>query len=140
MKKAVAARRADRARITRGIGLAILCMAPSAGNIGSCGQDAEVLDAPKFLTAKNAVDCSSCIECGLLTAQCDRACDGVLPADASFPSGCLPLVHDGEVCLDALSASTCDAYARFVADQGATIPTECNFCPVDEAGEPDRSE
>ncbi|MBK6516385.1 MAG: hypothetical protein IPM79_01880 [Polyangiaceae bacterium] len=127
-------------RALRAAALAVACMAPSAGNIGSCGQDAVPLDAAKFLAAKNAVDCSSCIECGLQTAACDRACDGVVPADASFPAGCLPLVHDGEVCLDALSATGCSEYGQLVADEGSTIPTECDFCPVDETGSPDRDE
>ncbi|NUP04681.1 MAG: hypothetical protein HOW73_01320 [Polyangiaceae bacterium] len=125
-------------KTVRAIAIAVVCMAPSAGNIGSCGQDAEALDPQKFLAAKNTVDCQACLDCGLTTVVCDQACDGVVPPSASFPGGCLPLVHDGEVCLDALSASGCDDYASFVADQGATIPTECNFCPVDEAGNPDR--
>jgi hypothetical protein len=46
------------------------------------------------------------------------------------------LVHDGEVCLNALDAASCDDYEQYVANQGATIPTECNFCPLDAAGNP----
>jgi hypothetical protein len=119
------------------IGVALLCLAPAAGNIGSCGQDAEPLDARKFLQLKAAIDCARCTECALFTAAC-ASCQDEVPADASFPEGCLPLVHDGEVCLDALGAASCDDYARYTADEGATIPTECNFCPLDDAGEPDR--
>ena len=129
---------ASRPALLRAAVAALACLAPGAGNIGSCGQEAQPLDATKFLTQKNAVDCAGCIECGLATGPCTQACDGVVPADASFPEGCLPLVHDGEVCLDALRAASCDELSAYVADEGATIPTECNFCPVDEAGSPDR--
>jgi hypothetical protein len=120
------------------IGIALLCLAPGAGNIGSCGQAAEPLDARKFLELKASIDCSRCDECQIASGVCTAACEGEVPAEAAFPQGCLPLVHDGEVCLDALIAAACDDYARYTADQGATIPTECNFCPVDAAGQPDR--
>lgn len=120
--------------------LGLLCLAPGAGNIGSCGQAADPLDAIKFHERKALVDCSRCTECGLATDACTSACEGRIPQDPSFPSDCYPLVHDGEVCLDALHAATCGAYASFVADEGATIPTECDFCPVDEGGDPVRSD
>jgi hypothetical protein len=122
------------------IGVALLGLAPSAGNIGSCGQEAVPLDAEKFYGAKVVIDCRQCTECGIRTAQCAFACRGEIPEDPSFPNGCLPLVHDGEVCLDALRAASCGAYESYVADQGATIPTECNFCPVDETGQPNTDE
>jgi len=122
------------------IGVALLCLAPAAGNIGSCGQEAVALDARKFLELKATIDCSQCTECAISSAACSAACEGAVPADATFPDGCLPLVHDGEVCLDALIAASCDDYGRYTADQGATIPTECNFCPLNEAREPDRGE
>lgn len=115
--------------------LALLAMAPSVGNIGSCGQEAELLDAEKFFRAKATVDCNQCTECGLATPVCEDACSGA-PVPEEFPFRCYPLVHDGEVCLDALRAESCDAYAGFVAPEGATIPTECNFCPLDEDGQP----
>lgn len=120
--------------------LLVFSMAPAAGNIGSCGQEAEVLDANKFLAAKANIDCARCAECTLFTAVCTAACNDPPPTDAAFPEPCLPLVHDGEVCLDALHAASCDDYASYVADSGATIPTECNFCPVDENGRPTRSD
>ena len=131
---------AARKKVAGGMALALLCLAPSAGNIGSCGQEAVALDAAKFLAVKASIDCSSCTECGLTTQVCAAACAGEVPEDAAFPDGCLPLVHDGEVCLDALGAASCDAYARYVADEGATIPTECNFCPLDDEGQPDTGE
>ena len=49
----------------------------------------------------------------------------------TFPVNCYPVVHDGEVCLDALQVASCADYASFKADQGSTIPTECVFCPLD---------
>lgn len=120
--------------------LLVLSMAPAAGNIGSCGQEAEVLDAYKFLVAKANIDCSRCTECTLFTEQCSAACSAPVSLDVAFPEPCLPLVHDGEVCLDALHAASCDDYASYVADVDATIPTECNFCPLDENGEPIRGD
>lgn len=132
--------RAARKKLIAAIGFALLCLAPSAGNIGSCGQEAVALDATKFLTVKAVVDCASCTECGLTTQVCASACAGEVPEDAAFPQGCLPLVHDGEVCLDALRAASCGDYASYVADEGATIPTECNFCPLDDQGRPDTGE
>lgn len=129
----------SRAKIGAGL-LLVLSMAPAAGNIGSCGQEAEALDAYKFLVAKANIDCSRCIECQLFTEQCNAACTEEVSIEVAFPEPCLPLVHDGEVCLDALHAASCDDYAGYVADVGATIPTECNFCPLDEQGLPDRGD
>lgn len=102
--------------------------APTAGDIGSCGEAPQDLDAVKFFQAKKAIDCEKCFECEINTFACERACDPS-PPQASFPLGCYPLVHDGEVCLNALDAEGCDAYRAYVADQGASVPTECNFCP-----------
>ena len=39
------------------------------------------------------------------------------------------LVHDGEVCLDALWAAGYNEYRPYLLDVGAAVPTECNFCP-----------
>jgi hypothetical protein len=58
------------------------------------------------------------------------------PVPSEFPKGCFPLVHDGEVCLRALSYSTCDEYVEYLDDRVPRIPTECNFCPLPkDAGE-----
>jgi hypothetical protein len=121
------------------IALVLLSAAPSVGNLGSCGQQAELLDAEKFFRAKAAVDCNRCSECGFATSACRDACEQRLDADV-FPEGCYPLVHDGEVCLDALDASACGTFEAFVAEEGATFPTECNFCPIDDQGQPDTEE
>jgi len=115
--------------------LAVAAMAPTAGNIGSCGQEAVALDPDKFFAAKQGLDCEHCTDCSILSDACELACSAE-PVTAEFPSHCVPLVHDGEVCLDALSASSCSAYESFMADTDATIPTECDFCPVDEFGDP----
>jgi hypothetical protein len=109
--------------------------APTAGDIGGCGQEAVLLDAARFFEIKQVVDCERCTECTLFTRACDRAC-GTATIEGSFPEGCYPLVHDGEVCIRALESTSCSDFADFVADSSPTIPTECDFCPVDEAGRP----
>ncbi len=48
----------------------------------------------------------------------------------AFPVDCEPLVHDGEVCLRRLLEASCSEYVGYVADAAATVPTECDFCPV----------
>lgn len=99
----------------------------TAGDIGGCNESAQDLDAQKFFSAKQNLDCERCLDCQILTAACDAACGASLGLD--FPTGCYPLVHDGVVCLDALRIASCDAYQGFMADEGSTVPTECNFCP-----------
>jgi hypothetical protein len=54
--------------------------------------------------------------------------------NVAFDPDCFPLVHDGEVCLNALRAASCNDYANYVDDLAPTVPTECNFCPL--AGKP----
>ena len=112
--------------------LLLFLAAPTAGDIGSCGEAPADLDPAKFFRAKDAIDCGMCVECGMVTAACERACDEA-PNLSTFPLGCYPLIHDGEVCLNALEAAGCDEYRGFMADQLATIPTECNFCPFQSA-------
>jgi len=101
--------------------------APVAGDIGSCGESASDLDPNKFFLDKQSVDCQQCQACGLDTATCKRACGAAM--GGTFPPLCYPVIHDGEVCLDALEVASCADYASYVADQGATVPTECDFCP-----------
>ncbi|MFT3771904.1 MAG: hypothetical protein QM820_41375 [Minicystis sp.] len=122
-------RRPGPGEITRLALVAIFFLAaPTAGDIGSCNQTAVDLDAAKFFDAKQTVDCKRCDACGLTSGACQLACGPAQPA--AFPKGCYPVVHDGEVCLDALQAASCADYQSYMADQGATIPTECDFCPV----------
>ncbi len=107
--------------------------APTAGDIGSCAQSPDELDPEKFYAAKEAADCKKCIACDLTSEACVHACEPELDL-TDFPRRCFPLVHDGEVCLRKIDASSCSDFAAFVADEGATIPTECNFCPADLPG------
>jgi len=107
-----------------------LGMAPTVGDIGSCEQAPDDLDATTFFALKAHTDCSHCRDCGLTTKRCDFACDVTVPTQTSFQPGCHPLVHDGEVCLRVLLHATCDDYASFMSDTGATAASECQFCPA----------
>lgn len=109
-------------------------MAPTPGDVGGCGQPAEPLDPAKFFGQKRRIDCDQCLRCGLATLTCAAACEPPAGEDA-FDPDCLPLAHDGEVCLNALEAASCDDYAGYVDDVAPTAPTECNFCPPDRKPE-----
>jgi hypothetical protein len=117
--------------------LSLLVLAgPTAGDIGSCRQEVAELDAGKFFAEKKAIDCGQCIACGFTTTLCQQACNEPLDAAlAVFPEECVPLVHDGEVCLNALRHASCDDYAAYIDDAAPTVPTECNFCPLDQKPE-----
>jgi hypothetical protein len=106
----------------------LLGIGATVGDIGSCGQPADQLDARTFFNIKANLDCDRCGECGFHEKLCDHACNDAPPA--SFPAGCHPLVHDGEVCLRALIAASCDDYASYVNDAAPTAPSECQFCPL----------
>jgi len=106
---------------------ALLCLAPAPGDIGGCGQAARDLDPEVFFASKQALECSRCQECGLMTTACQLACDRG-PTATEFPAGCFPLVHDGTVCLRALTRASCDDHRKVVAD-APRVPSECNFCP-----------
>lgn len=110
------------------------CLAAVPGDLGGCGQTAVDLDAATFFQQKAEVDCQRCVACALVSEQCRSACSGTPLSPSAFPVGCFPLVHDGEVCLRALQAASCDAYEEFVRDGGASIPSECNFCPTRDGG------
>ena len=112
--------------------LLLFVAAPTVGDIGSCGAQPADLDAKTFFRKKAELDCTRCRDCAIKSLTCARACDPTL-APTAFPKGCFPIEHDGEVCLNALEASSCAEYGTFVSDQGATIPTECNFCPLQGA-------
>ena len=106
----------------------VLGMGPTVGDIGSCGQDIDALDAPTFFELKARIDCSRCSECTLSGKQCEAAC--ISPPATAFAPGCHPLVHDGEVCLHALLHAPCDDYATYVDENHPAAPSECQFCPV----------
>jgi hypothetical protein len=120
--------RADVLRLV--VALVFFTAAPTAGDIGGCGQAENELDPARFFRAKQDVDCQRCSECALTSNACGKACSPGLVISA-FAPGCVPLEHDGEVCVDALGAAGCGDYGHYMADEGSTIPTECNFCPPD---------
>lgn len=106
-----------------------LCAAPVPGDVGGCGQEAQELDPITFFATKQDIECEQCGQCDLMTAACQRACGPVL-VQSAFPNDCVPLVHDGEVCLRALLDGGCDDFSGYMSDTLPTAPTECNFCPV----------
>lgn len=108
--------------------VAILCMAPTPGDVGGCGSEVTDLNDEQFVFDRKRMDCARCTECGLSTARCTRSCDPAKPPDTSVPETCQPIRHDGEVCLRALEAASCDAYATYVADTAPATPSECEFC------------
>lgn len=112
------------------LGLALgaaLCLAPTPGDIGGCGQAAQDLDPPAFFLSLQSVQCDRCQECGIRTRACDAACSGA-EVPTEFPEGCFPLVHDGTVCLRAMIQASCDDHREFAAEP-PQVPSECNFCP-----------
>lgn len=111
--------------------LVLFCAAPVPGDVGGCGQPVQELDAPLFFRSKKVIDCDHCRRCGFQTKACDVACDDAAPTATQFPPDCLPLVHDGEVCLRVLVDADCDDYEPIVRDRDAEVPTECNFCPLE---------
>jgi hypothetical protein len=110
--------------------LGLACLAPTPGDIGGCGERVRDLDPDAFFAARAELDCHACQKCGLSTERCRDACEpGADAAAPRFPDDCLPLAHDGEVCLRALRASDCEQYERYVRDALPEEPSECHFCP-----------
>jgi len=105
------------------------CAAPVPGDVGGCGQEPQELDPEIFFWSKQSIECEHCRDCGLTTAACERACGEVL-VQSDFPEACVPLVHDGEVCLRVLDDGDCDDFSAYMSDAAPSVPTECNFCPV----------
>jgi hypothetical protein len=105
------------------------CAAPVPGDVGGCGQDPQELDAQTFFWSKQSIECDHCRTCQLTGTACDRACADVL-VQSEFPENCVPLVHDGEVCLRALDNGSCSDFRDYMSDTAPTIPPECNFCPA----------
>ena len=115
------------------LGLALLvflfCTAPTPGDVGGCGQKPAELDPGVFFGSKEAIDCQRCTDCHIISGACTDACTRPDTYPKAFPDRCLPLVHDGEVCLRALQYASCDDYASYMSDASPSVPTECNFCP-----------
>lgn len=108
--------------------LAVLCMAPTAGDVGGCGAVVTEMDREQFAFDRKELDCRRCGECALASGRCGRACDPAAPPDTTLPDTCRPLSRDAVVCLRALAAASCDAFASYVADVAPALPTECEFC------------
>jgi hypothetical protein len=107
----------------------LFCMAPTPGDVGGCGQKPAELDPSTFFATKANIDCQRCRECSLTRVSCENACDFPERYPSTFPDDCVPLVHDGEVCLRALLHASCDDYGSYMSDSSPSVPTECNFCP-----------
>lgn len=107
----------------------LFCTAPTPGDVGGCGQTAAELDPEVFFASKANIDCQRCQECSLTRVSCQNACDHPESYPTAFPTNCVPLVHDGEVCLRALQHASCNDYASYMSDSSPSVPTECNFCP-----------
>jgi hypothetical protein len=101
---------------------------PTVGDIGSCSDQASALDLATFQAERKAVDCERCRQCELMTQWCANACNANAASPVQWPSTCLPLEHDGVVCIDAVQAASCSDYASYVSDTDPTVPTECDFC------------
>ncbi len=110
--------------------LGVLSMAPTAGDVGGCGAEITALDPLAFALARKELDCERCQECGIASPRCERACDPTKPVETVIPERCSPLQHDGEVCIRALHAASCDAYRTYVDEVSPAAPSECQFCRV----------
>ncbi|HEY4159319.1 MAG TPA: hypothetical protein VGM29_14525 [Polyangiaceae bacterium] len=109
----------------------LLCTAPTPGDIGGCGQAPDQLDPGVFFATKADLDCRRCQECSLHSSACTRACDNPSSYPSDFPTGCVPLVHDGEVCLRELTYASCADYQDYMSDRSPRVPSECDFCPAE---------
>ena len=105
------------------------CAAPVPGDVGGCGQEPQELDPETFFWSLQNYECERCKDCDLTTRACERACQDEL-TESEFPKDCVPLVHDGEVCLRAIKDGSCGDYAEYMSDTAPSIPTECDFCPT----------
>jgi len=107
----------------------VFCTAPTPGDVGGCGQKPAILDPGVFFASKANIDCRRCEECNLASVSCSNVCNFPESYPSTFSENCVPLVHDGEVCLRALQHASCDDYASYMSDSAPSVPTECNFCP-----------
>ena len=121
--------REGRSQVALAVLAFVFCTAPTPGDIGGCGQRPQELDPEIFFSSKAFIDCQRCEACALATKSCQAACEAPNTSPQSFPERCLPLVHDGEVCLRALQNASCSDYTAYMSDTSPSAPTECNFCP-----------
>jgi len=116
--------------------LGVLSMAPTAGDVGGCGAEIVALDPLAFALVRKDLDCERCQECGIDNGRCQRACDPTKAVETVIPETCQPLLHDGEVCIRALAAASCDAYRTYVDEASPATPSECQFCRGPREGSP----
>lgn len=112
------------------VAVAPLLLAPAPGDVGGCGDDAQPLDETSYVELRKELECRLCADCGLRTARCGRACDPDARSDYALPSTCAPLLRDGQVCVRALAASSCDDARAYLGDDAPRTPSECQFCRV----------
>lgn len=108
--------------------LGVLCMAPTPGDVGGCGREPELLDERAYAETRRKTDCDRCNACAIGTERCALACRTDVAPQLGFPEGCAPLLRDGEVCIRALEAASCESYATYLSDDAPTVPSECQFC------------
>lgn len=113
--------------------LGVLCMAPTAGDVGGCGAEVTALDDATFAKARSELDCRRCAECNVPTTRCKNACDPSKPPATQIPKSCQALKHDGEVCLRRLESVSCEVFGSYVSDLAPATPSECQFCKLEEA-------
>jgi hypothetical protein len=116
--------------VRRALGLTLILAlgtGPTVGDIGGCGGAATEMSEETYALARKNLDCRRCRECGIATERCRRACEDKKP-DTELPATCRPLRRDGDVCVRALRAASCEDYASFMDDVAPTNPTECDFC------------
>jgi len=121
--------RRERGRLALAAVALLFCTAPTPGDVGGCGQKPAELDPEVFYERKANVDCQRCQECGIRSVACNTACQFPERYPHAFADRCLPLVHDGEVCLRALQYASCSDYEGYQSDVLPSTPSECNFCP-----------
>lgn len=116
--------------------LAVLCLAPTPGDVGGCGRAPELLDERAYADTRQRTDCTRCTECALTSDRCTRACRTDAAPEIAFPPGCAPLLRDGEVCIRALRVASCASYAAYLSDVTPQVPSECQFCRAQKPAEP----
>jgi hypothetical protein len=114
-------------RVLAMIAIVVLGTGPTVGDIGGCGATATEMSEETYAAARRNLDCRRCKECAIATERCRRACEDKTP-ETDLPATCRPLRRDGDVCVRALRAASCEDYASFMDDVSPTNPTECDFC------------
>ena len=106
-------------------------MAPTVGDIGSCGQPPDDLDATTFFGIKAGTDCDQCRECGLTrTSAATNACNPPFARRLAFRPAVSPSCTMARCACARCIHASCDDYASYMSETAATAPSECQFCPA----------